>query len=122
MEHVTDAGAAGVVVANWTCEVDVAGAGAAGFQSDGVSGKETTDPFASPQPAPLSLVASLAKSLGCSNTQIKNGITTATATTIASASPGSGTGSSYRVLAANIDRASEWASATAAACRGDLDR
>jgi len=121
MEHVTDSGGAGGAVANWTCEVDVAGAEAAGFRSSGVSGKDF-DPFASPQPAPPSLVASLAKSLGCANAQIKNGITSATATTMASASPGSGTGSSYRVLAANIDRASEWASATAAACRGDLDR
>ena len=98
-------------------------AGAAGasavVQSDGASARDS-DPFASPQPASPSFVASLAKGLGCSNTQVNNDTTTTT--TSASASSADDTGSIYRVLAANIERASEWGSATAAACRGDLDR
>jgi len=115
MEHASDAAAAGGA-ANFTCEVDVAGAA---VQSDGASARDS-DPFASPQPASPSFVASLAKGLGCSNTQVNNDTTTTT--TSASASSADDTGSIYRVLAANIERASEWGSATAAACRGDLDR
>jgi hypothetical protein len=69
--------------------------------------------FSFAQPAPAALAASVAAALGCVLV------------------PGNGSSSSssssdlpvgYRVLVASVDRAAEWAVATATACEGRLDR